>query len=127
VEYAVQAEKVGLDSVGVSDHYQPWRHAGGHAPFSLAFMTAVGERTAQVVLGTSVLTATFRYNPAVSAKAFATMACLCPDRVVLGLGTGEALYETTVTGARWPDFKRPVRPSYFDAGLNQLVFHGPAP
>ena len=49
-------------------------------------MTAVGERTAQVVLGTSVLTATFRYNPAVSAKAFATMACLCPDRVVLGLG-----------------------------------------
>jgi len=50
------------------------------------------------VLGTSVPTATFRYNPAVSAKAFATMACLCPDRVVLGLGTGEALYETTVTG-----------------------------
>jgi alkanesulfonate monooxygenase SsuD/methylene tetrahydromethanopterin reductase-like flavin-dependent oxidoreductase (luciferase family) len=45
-----------------------------------------GERTAQVVLGTNVLTATFRYNPAVSAKAFATMACLCPDRVVLGLG-----------------------------------------
>lgn len=28
------------------------------------------------------------------------MACLCPDRVVLGLGTGEALNETTVTGAR---------------------------
>jgi alkanesulfonate monooxygenase SsuD/methylene tetrahydromethanopterin reductase-like flavin-dependent oxidoreductase (luciferase family) len=25
VEYAVQAEKVGLDSVWVSDHYQPWR------------------------------------------------------------------------------------------------------
>ena len=46
VEYAVRAEEVGLDSVWVSDHYQPWRHAGGHAPFSLAFMTAVGERTA---------------------------------------------------------------------------------
>ncbi len=84
-------------------------------------MTAVGERTAQVVLGTSVLTATFRYNPAVSAKAFATMACLCPDRVVLGLGTGEALNETTVTGSRWPDFKRPVHPSYFDAGLTRAV------
>ena len=60
-------------------------------------------------------------------KAFATMACLCPDRVVLGLGAGEALNETTVTGARWPDFKRPVRSSYFDVGLNQLVFHGPVP
>jgi len=55
------------------------------------------------------------------------MACLCPDRVVLGLGAGEALNETTVTGARWPDFKRPVRSSYFDVGLNQLVFHGPVP
>ena len=105
VEYAVRAEEVGLDSVWVSDHYQPWRHSGGHAPFSLAFMTAVGERTSRVVLGTSVLTATFRYNPAVIAQAFATMACLYPGRVVLGLGTGEALNETAVTGAEWPDFK----------------------
>jgi len=105
VEYAVRAEGVGLDSVWVSDHYQPWRHTGGHAPFSLAFLTAVGERTQRVVLGTSVLTATFRYNPAVIAQAFATMACLDPGRIVLGLGTGEALNETAVTGAEWPDFK----------------------
>jgi coenzyme F420-dependent glucose-6-phosphate dehydrogenase len=105
VEYAVRAEGVGLDSVWVSDHYQPWRHTGGHAPFSLAFLTAVGERTQRVVLGTSVLTATFRYNPAVIAQAFATMACLYPGRIVLGLGTGEALNETAVTGAEWPDFK----------------------
>ena len=105
VEYAVRAEEVGLDSVVVSDHYQPWRHTGGHAPFSLAWMAAVGERTSRVQLGTSVLTATFRYNPAVIAQAFATMACLYPDRVLLGLGTGEALNETAVTGAEWPDFR----------------------
>jgi coenzyme F420-dependent glucose-6-phosphate dehydrogenase len=105
VEYAVRAEEVGLDSVVVSDHYQPWRHTGGHAPFSLVWMAAVGERTSRVQLGTSVLTATFRYNPAVIAQAFATMACLYPDRVLLGLGTGEALNETAVTGAEWPDFK----------------------
>ena len=105
VEYSVLAEEVGLDSVVVSDHFQPWRHTGGHAPFSLAWMAAVGERTSRVQLGTSVLTATFRYNPAVIAQAFATMACLYPDRVMLGLGTGEALNETAVTGAEWPDFK----------------------
>ena len=105
VEYAVLAEEKGLDSVVVSDHFQPWRHTGGHAPFSLAWMAAVGERTSRVQLGTSVLTATFRYNPAVIAQAFATMACLYPDRVMLGLGTGEALNETAVTGAEWPDFK----------------------
>ena len=105
VEFAVQAEQVGLDSVWVSDHYQPWRHSGGHAPFSLSWLAAVGERTERVVLGTSVLTATFRYNPAVIAQAFATLGCLYPDRVILGLGTGEALNETSVTGAEWPDFK----------------------
>lgn len=104
VEYAVRAEEVGLDSVVVSDHYQPWRHTGGHAPFSLAWMAAVGERTSRVQLGTSVLTPTFRYHPAVIAQAFATMACLYPDRVMLGLGTGEALNETAVTGVQWPDF-----------------------
>ena len=76
VEYAVAAEAHGMESVWTSDHFQPWRHTGGHAPFSLAWMTAVGERTHSVVIGTSVMTPTFRYNPAVIAQAFATMGCL---------------------------------------------------
>ena len=76
VEYTVRAEEVGLDSVWVSDHFSPWRHTGGHAPFSFAWMAAVGERTSRVQIGTSVLTATFRYYPAVVAQAFATLACL---------------------------------------------------
>ncbi len=105
VEFAVQAENVGLDSVFVSDHYQPWRHINGHAPFAIAWMSAVGERTSRLQLGTSVLTATFRYNPAVIAQAFATMGCLYPDRIILGLGTGEALNEIAVSGMEWPGFK----------------------
>ncbi|MGQ4597085.1 glucose-6-phosphate dehydrogenase (coenzyme-F420) [Nocardia sp. R6R-6] len=106
VEIAVLAEEHGLDSATVSDHFQPWRHKGGHAPFSLAWMAAVGERTQRIQLGTSVLTPTFRYNPAVIAQAFATMGCLYPDRVMLGVGTGEALNEiaTGYTG-EWPEFK----------------------
>ena len=39
------AEEVGFDSVVVSDHFQPWRHTGGHAPFSFAWLAALGERT----------------------------------------------------------------------------------
>ncbi|KAA8970034.1 glucose-6-phosphate dehydrogenase (coenzyme-F420) [Mycobacterium sp.] len=105
VELAVSAEAHGMDSATVSDHFQPWRHRGGHAPFSLAWMTAVGERTKRVTLGTSVLTPTFRYNPAVIAQAFATMACLYPDRVFLGVGTGEALNEiATGYQGQWPEF-----------------------
>lgn len=105
VEYAVQAEELGLDSVVVSDHFVPWRHEGGHAPFAMSWMTAVGERTRRVRIGTSVLTPTFRYNPAVIAQAFATMALLYPDRIMLGVGTGEAINETAVSGQQWPEFK----------------------
>ncbi|MGH3181427.1 MAG: LLM class flavin-dependent oxidoreductase, partial [Streptosporangiaceae bacterium] len=105
VEYAVRAEQAGLDSVMVSDHFLPWRHEGGHAPFSLSWMAAVGERTRRVLLGTSVLTPTFRYNPAVIAQAFATMGLLYPGRVMLGAGTGEALNEIAVSGMKWPEFK----------------------
>lgn len=106
VELAVHAEHRNVDSVVVSDHFQPWRHRGGHAPFSLAWMAAVGERTRYVQIGTSVLTPTFRYNPAVVAQAFATMGCLYPGRIMLGVGSGEALNEIA-TGFRgeWPDFK----------------------
>ncbi|MRH91914.1 glucose-6-phosphate dehydrogenase (coenzyme-F420) [Nocardia sp. SYP-A9097] len=106
VEIAVAAEQHGMDSATVSDHFQPWRHNGGHAPFSLAWMAATGERTERIMLGTSVLTPTFRYNPAVIAQAFATMGCLYPDRIMLGVGSGEALNEiATGYQGEWPEFK----------------------
>lgn len=109
VEYAVLAEEVGLDSVWISDHFQPWRHEGGHAPQALPWLAAVGERTSRVLLGTSVLTPTFRYNPAVLAQAFATLGSLYPGRIALGVGSGEALNEIAVGSVpnegEWPDFK----------------------
>ncbi|MEU9819913.1 glucose-6-phosphate dehydrogenase (coenzyme-F420) [Pseudonocardia alni] len=105
VEYAVLAEELGLDSVWASDHFLPWRHEGGHAPAALPWMAAVGERTKRVQIGTSVLTPTFRYNPAVLAQEFATMALLTGNRVALGVGTGEALNEIAVSGREWPEFK----------------------
>src|SRR5664279_4721060 len=110
VEIAVAAEAHGMQSVAVSDHFQPWRHEGGHAPFSLTWMAAVGERTKTIQIGTSVMTPTFRYNPAVIAQAFASMGVMYPGRIMLGVGTGEALNEVA-TGFRgageqtWPDFK----------------------
>ncbi len=105
VEYAVRAEELGLDSATVSDHFLPWRHVGGHAPFALSWLAAVGERTSRIQLGTSVLTPTFRYNPAVLAQTFATLGVLYPGRVMLGVGTGEALNEIAVSGREWPEFK----------------------
>jgi coenzyme F420-dependent glucose-6-phosphate dehydrogenase len=90
--------------VWTSDHFQPWRHTDGHAPSAIAWLGAAAASTSRVVLGTSVLTPTLRYNPAVVAQAFATLGCLAPGRIVLGVGTGESLNEVVV-GASWPEQK----------------------
>lgn len=71
----------------------------------MSCLAAVGERTSRVLLGTSVLTATFRYNPSVVAQAFGTLGCLYPGRVALGIGTGEALNEVAVSRLEWPAFQ----------------------
>jgi coenzyme F420-dependent glucose-6-phosphate dehydrogenase len=102
LDFAVLAEERGFDSVFVSDHFQPWRHTDGHAPFSIAWLGAVQERTSRVLLGTSVLTPTFRYHPAVVAQAFGTLGCLAPGRIALGVGTGEHLNEGPL-GFEWPE------------------------
>jgi coenzyme F420-dependent glucose-6-phosphate dehydrogenase len=105
LDYSVLAEQRGFDSVFISDHFQPWRHTGGHAPFSMAWLGALGARTSRLVMGTSVLTPTFRYEPAVVAQAFATLGVMFPGRVILGVGTGESLNEVPATGKPWPEQK----------------------
>jgi coenzyme F420-dependent glucose-6-phosphate dehydrogenase len=109
LDFAILAEEVGFDSVWVSDHYLPWRHTGGHAPFSMAWLAALGERTSRVLMGTSVLTPTFRYHPAVVAHAFATLGVMYPERVILGIGTGESMNEVPVLGIEWPEFRERFR------------------
>jgi coenzyme F420-dependent glucose-6-phosphate dehydrogenase len=102
LDLAVAAERAGFDSVWTSDHFQPWRHTDGHAPNALVWLGAASQATSRVVLGTSVLTPSFRYNPAVVAQAFATLGCLVPGRVILGVGTGESMNEVPV-GIDWPE------------------------
>ena len=103
--YSSLAEELGFDSIFVSDHFQPWKHTGGHAPFSFAWLGALGANTSRAIIGTTVVTPSFRYHPAVVAQAVATLGVLNPGRVVLGLGTGESLNEVPATGMKWPGFK----------------------
>ena len=104
VDFAALADDLGFDTVVVSDHFQPWRHSGGHAPFCFAWLAAVGERTRNITLGTSVVTPTFRYHPAIVAQATGTLGSLFPGRVLLGVGTGESMNEVPL-GVEWPDMK----------------------
>ena len=105
LEYSVEAERQGLEIIAVSDHFQPFRHTGGHGTAALPWLGAVGERTETAMIGTSVLTPTIRYHPSMIAHAFGTLALLNPGRVFLGVGTGESMNETPATGAEWPNAK----------------------
>jgi coenzyme F420-dependent glucose-6-phosphate dehydrogenase len=105
LDFGVAAERAGFDSVFISDHFQPWKHTNGHAPFSFAWLGALGARTSRVIIGTSVMTPTFRYHPSIVAQAFGTLGAMFPGRVVLGVGTGESLNEVPATGMEWPEFK----------------------
>lgn len=105
LEFSCLAEQSGFDSVFVSDHFQPWKHTDGHAPSALAWLGALGARTQRIVMGTSVLTPTFRYHPSVVAQVFGTLGALFPGRVILGVGTGESLNEVPAIGIKWPETK----------------------
>ena len=105
LEFARHAERIGLESVAISDHFQPWRHHGGHGPSALAWLGAATVATERAVLGTSVLTPTLRYHPSMIAQAFATLGLMAPGRLFLGVGTGEAMNETPATGDAFPERK----------------------
>jgi coenzyme F420-dependent glucose-6-phosphate dehydrogenase len=105
LEFTCLAEDLGFDSVFISDHFQPWRHTGGHAPYSFAWMGAAGARTQRIVIGTSVVTPTFRYHPSIVAQAIGTLGAMFPGRIILGVGTGESLNEVPAIGIKWPGFK----------------------
>ena len=54
LQFSRLAEQSGFESVFISDHFQPWKHHGGHAPFSLAWLGALGALTSRIIIGTSL-------------------------------------------------------------------------
>ena len=101
VKYGIIAESKGLDAVWSSDHFHPWYDTNAHGAFSWEVLSAIGALTKNVILGTSITCPLFRYPPPIVAQAFATLSCLYPGRVFLGVGTGEALNESPC-GFEWP-------------------------
>jgi coenzyme F420-dependent glucose-6-phosphate dehydrogenase len=102
LDYAIEAEAAGFDSVEASDHFHPWAEIG-QASFVWSWLGAVAARTKTIELGTGLTCPILRYHPSIVAQAAATMACLAPKRFFLGIGTGEALNEYSST-AQWPGY-----------------------
>ncbi len=105
LRYALAAEREGFDSVAISDHFQPFRHTGGHAPAALPWLGALAVQSERIRIGTSVSTPTMRFHPSMVAQAFATLGCFAPGRFFLGVGTGESMNEVPPLGIEWPGFK----------------------
>lgn len=104
IELGTAAEQARFDFVATSDHLQPWQTNEGHACMAWLTMSALGQKTSRLTMGTAVTCPTFRYNPAVVAQAFASLSLLYPGRIFLGLGSGEAINEETAAGY-WPKWE----------------------
>jgi len=93
VQQAVAAEEAGFDVVLGSDHFHPWVDDTSAAGFVWSWLGAVAVRTEHVELGTAVTCPLFHYHPALVAQMAATTDRLSNGRLMLGVGTGEALNE----------------------------------
>jgi coenzyme F420-dependent glucose-6-phosphate dehydrogenase len=103
LEQVIAAEKNGFESIDVSDHFHPWSEEG-QACFTWSWLGAAAVKTKTIELGTGVTCPILRYNPAVIAQAAATVSSLAGGRTYLGVGTGEALNEYSIT-YEWPTFR----------------------
>lgn len=87
---AKTAEKLGFDSVWVSDHIViPESHQGFGNVFyePIATLTYIAALTNKIYLGTSVIILPYR-NPIILAKMVSTLDVLSNGRVILGVGAG---------------------------------------
>src|SRR5689334_17421227 len=100
LEETVMAEKYDFSDIFYADHFHPWSSAEGTS-FAWTLIASAAERTKIARIGTAVTCPMLRYNPAVVAQAFASLASTYPGRIFLGVGTGEALNEVPV-GNKWP-------------------------
>ena len=62
-------------------------------------------RTKRIIMGTSVLTLPSVIIPRSWHRLLPLLAVMFPDRVVLGLGSGESLNDVPALGFKWPGFK----------------------
>ncbi len=96
------AERSGFEAIWVSDHFHPWFHTEAFGYNTWIWMSAAMQQI-KVPFGTSVTAPVLRYHPAITAQAFATMETLFGHRVILGVGTGEAMNEVPL-GYPWPKY-----------------------
>lgn len=104
LKFVIEAEKSGFRTTMTSDHFHPWWHNGGYSNFTWVWIAVAANMTKKMQFITGVTAPTYRYHPAIIAQAFASLDTLFPNRIGLGIGTGEAMNEVPL-GYDWPSPK----------------------
>src|SRR5579862_5296228 len=104
LRHAKLAEKAGFSAIWVADHFHPWLHSEAKESHAWIWMAAAMAEVKSLPFGTFVTAPILRYHPAIVAQAFATLEEIYGERVILGLGTGEAMNELPL-GFEWPSVK----------------------
>lgn len=104
MEVARRVEQAGFDAAWYGDHFLPWFHTHAHAPNAWVWLAAAASKTKLIPVGSDITVPMFKYHPLIVAQAFATIERLYPGRVLLGVGTGEAINEAPFID-RWPAWK----------------------
>jgi alkanesulfonate monooxygenase SsuD/methylene tetrahydromethanopterin reductase-like flavin-dependent oxidoreductase (luciferase family) len=99
LEISETAERLGIDSVWLSEHHM---FADGYLPQPLTFAAALAARTKKIKIGTAVLIAPLR-SVATIAEEAAIVDILSAGRLELGLGAGYRLPEFELFGAAIAD------------------------
>ncbi|MDQ0995364.1 coenzyme F420-dependent glucose-6-phosphate dehydrogenase [Phyllobacterium ifriqiyense] len=102
LELVQKAEGAGFSGVMSSDHFAPWSKRQGQSGFAWAWLGAAMQAT-HIPFGLITVPGGWRYHPAISAQAAATLAQMYPGRFPwLAVGSGEALNEHVI-GSGWPN------------------------
>lgn len=99
LDLAKKAESAGFGALLSSDHFNPWTPVQGESGFAWSWLGAALQATS---LSAGVVSAPgYRYHPAITAQAAATLAEMFPGRFWVAVGSGQALNES-ITGGVWP-------------------------
>jgi coenzyme F420-dependent glucose-6-phosphate dehydrogenase len=103
VDAASYADELGFRTVWFGDHIFPWFHSGQRSSFVWSMLSVALEKTERIRVGPWVTVPIgARYHPAIVAQATATLDNMYPGRVLLGVGSGEALNERPFWNGNWP-------------------------
>jgi alkanesulfonate monooxygenase SsuD/methylene tetrahydromethanopterin reductase-like flavin-dependent oxidoreductase (luciferase family) len=95
------AERLGFESVWISDHLQSAWTAGRHGLEPWTALTVAAAETHRIVFGSLVSPITFR-EPALVARCAESLDRLAPGRCVIGLGLGWNADEHAAAGIAFP-------------------------